>query len=39
MKAWAGKLANIGAGQTAIGKRARLNGLAVKGAYTDGMEK
>lgn len=39
MKAWGGKAENVAAGQQAIGKRARLNGLAAKGAYADGMEK
>lgn len=38
MKAWGGKAENVAAGQKAIAKRARLNGLAVKGAYADDLE-
>jgi fructose-bisphosphate aldolase, class I len=38
LKAWGGKAANLGAGQQAFGKRARLNGLATLGRYTAEME-
>jgi fructose-bisphosphate aldolase class I len=39
MKAWGGKPANVQAGQSALSHRARCNGLAAKGAYTDKAEK
>jgi len=38
LMAWAGKPANLGAGQREFGKWARLNGLARSGRYTAGME-
>ena len=38
MKSWGGVEANRDAGQNAIGKRARLNGAAARGAYDSGME-
>lgn len=37
-KAWSGKAANVGAGQKAFAKRAKLNGLAAAGKYTADME-
>ncbi len=39
MKAWGGSARKIASGQAALRKRAKLNGLAVKGAYTDQLEK
>lgn len=39
MKAWKGSQANVAAAQGALGLRARLNGLAVKGSYAQSMEK
>jgi fructose-bisphosphate aldolase class I len=39
MKAWGGKPANVEAGQRALSHRARCNGLAARGAYTDKAEK
>jgi len=38
LTAWAGKPANLGAGQAAFGKWARLNGLARSGQYKEGMD-
>lgn len=38
LKAWGGKPANFEAGQREFMRRARLNGLAAKGAYTPDME-
>src|SRR4051794_37010868 len=38
LKAWGGADANIGAGQAAYGKRAKLNGLARDGKYEASME-
>jgi len=37
--AWGGKAANVAAGQQAFLKRARLNGLARRGAYEPAMEQ
>jgi len=37
-KAWAGKAANVAAGQQAFAKRAKLNGLAATGRYSADME-
>jgi fructose-bisphosphate aldolase class I len=39
MRAWGGAPSNSSLGQSAISKRARLNGLAVQGSYAEGMEK
>jgi len=39
LKAWAGKAAQVKAGQQAFVHRARLNGLAQKGQYQPKMEK
>jgi fructose-bisphosphate aldolase class I len=39
LKAWGGKKENFTAGQRAFQKRARLNGEARFGRYTDAMEK
>jgi fructose-bisphosphate aldolase class I len=38
LKAWGGRPENVKAGQEAFHKRARLNGLATKGAYRPEME-
>ncbi len=38
LKAWSGDPANLGAGQQAYAKRARLNGLARSGDYKPEME-
>ena len=38
LKAWGGKPENFEAGQREFMRRARLNGLAAKGAYTANME-
>jgi fructose-bisphosphate aldolase, class I len=38
LKAWSGKADNIAAGQAAYLKRARLNGAARDGSYTEAME-
>jgi len=38
LKAWGGKPENFEAGQREFMRRARLNGLAAKGAYTPDME-
>lgn len=38
LKAWGGTTGNIGAGQKAFAKRARLNGLAAAGGYSADME-
>lgn len=38
LKAWGGRPENLKAGQEAFHKRARLNGLAAKGAYRREME-
>lgn len=37
-QAWAGNIANLGAAQRAMAKRARLNGAAALGSYSSGME-
>ena len=37
-KAWAGKAANVAAGQQAFAKSAKLNGLAATGRYSADME-
>jgi len=39
LKAWGGKEASWQAGQQAVAKRARLNGLASRGEYTPEMEE
>lgn len=39
IKAWAGKSANLAAGQRAFLHRARCNSAAVMGGYSDAMEK
>jgi fructose-bisphosphate aldolase, class I len=39
MKAWGGKPGNVGKGQKALSHRARCNGLAVQGKYSDKAEK
>jgi fructose-bisphosphate aldolase class I len=39
LKAWAGKAANLGAGQRAFQHRAKCNSAAVLGRYNDAMEK
>jgi fructose-bisphosphate aldolase, class I len=38
LKAWGGTTANLGAGQKAFSKRARLNGLATTGRYSPDQE-
>jgi fructose-bisphosphate aldolase class I len=38
LKAWRGDAANVGAGQTALAHRARMNGLARSGRYDASME-
>ncbi|MBM3673026.1 MAG: fructose-bisphosphate aldolase class I [Actinobacteria bacterium] len=38
LKAWLGETANVGAAQKAFGHRARLNGAARSGSYTESME-
>src|ERR1700741_4660315 len=38
-KAWAGKAANVAAGQRAFTHRARMNALASKGEWASGLEK
>ena len=39
LKAWGGKKENVAAGQQAFYHRARCNGAARYGKYTDAMEK
>jgi fructose-bisphosphate aldolase class I len=39
LAAWSGKDENLGAGQAAYGHRAKCNGAARYGKYTDAMEK
>jgi len=39
LKAWGGKPANVGAGQKAYYHRAKCNGAARSGRYTEAMEK
>ena len=39
LKAWSGKADNVAAGQAAYLKRARLNGAARDGSYTEAMEQ
>ncbi len=39
LRTWGGKAENFAAGQKALAKRAKLNGLATTGAYTTSMEK
>ena len=39
LKAWGGKASNVGAGQQAYYHRARCNGAARYGKYTEAMEK
>src|SRR5271166_4749356 len=38
-KAWAGKAANVAAGQRAFSHRAKMNGLAALGKWETGLEK
>jgi fructose-bisphosphate aldolase class I len=38
LKAWGGTAANFAAGQKALAKRAKLNGLAARGSYQPSME-
>jgi len=38
LHAWGGKPENVQAAQQALKKRARLNSLAMRGAYTPEME-
>jgi fructose-bisphosphate aldolase class I len=38
LKAWGGHADHVAAGQAAYLKRARLNGAARDGSYTDAME-
>ena len=39
MEAWHGRDENLKLGQQALSHRARCNGAASLGTYTDGMEK
>jgi len=39
LKAWGGKPENVAAGQRAFLHRARMNGLAQLGEWSDGLEK
>jgi fructose-bisphosphate aldolase, class I len=39
MKAWGGSAGNVAAAQKALALRAKCNGLAARGAYTDQAEK
>jgi fructose-bisphosphate aldolase class I len=39
LQAWSGKPDNVAAGQAAYLKRARLNGAARDGSYTEAMEQ
>jgi fructose-bisphosphate aldolase, class I len=39
LKAWGGKAESFAAGQKALAKRAKLNGLAATGGYQSSMEK
>jgi fructose-bisphosphate aldolase class I len=39
LKAWGGKPENVAAGQRAFAHRAKMNGLAQLGQWTDGLEK
>lgn len=39
LKAWGGKAENVAAGQRAFAHRARMNGLAQLGEWSDGLEK
>src|SRR5690606_7900941 len=38
-KAWAGKAENVAAAQAAFAHRARMNGLAARGAWNESLEK
>jgi fructose-bisphosphate aldolase class I len=38
-KAWSGKVENVGAAQQAFAHRAKMNGLASLGHWTEGLEK
>jgi fructose-bisphosphate aldolase class I len=38
LKAWGGKAANVGAAQAAFAHRARMNGLATLGEWSEGLE-
>ena len=38
-KAWSGKTENVAAAQRAFAHRARMNGLAAKGEWTEDLEK
>jgi fructose-bisphosphate aldolase, class I len=39
LKAWGGKTENVAAGQRAFAHRAKMNGLAAKGAWAKSLEK
>ena len=39
LKAWAGKAENVRAAQAAFAHRARMNSLAAKGEWSDGLER
>ena len=39
LKAWGGKAENVKAGQAAFAHRAKMNGLATLGDWSDGLEK
>ncbi|NNL88035.1 MAG: fructose-bisphosphate aldolase class I [Marinicaulis sp.] len=39
LKAWGGKADNVDAAQAAFAHRAKMNGLATKGEWNDGLEK
>jgi fructose-bisphosphate aldolase class I len=39
LKAWGGKPENVKAGQAAFAHRAKMNGLAALGDWSDGLEK
>jgi fructose-bisphosphate aldolase class I len=39
LKAWSGKPENVNAGQAAFAHRARMNGLAARGDWSDGLEQ
>ena len=39
LKAWKGSVANVAAAQAALGHRAKCNGLAVRGEYSEPVER
>ena len=39
LKAWGGKSENVAAAQAAFNHRARMNGLAATGTWSDTLEK